>query len=127
MGRLRETNMLPWEMLSISVEMRRLNDGGVYRVIAHSDPVVVRAYRGLCAGALMLQGLVVVRQLHSAGWRSAYWVHAMLLWAIGAISALTENGEQARLIAAAVPTVLCLDYGPLLTAVRRMQNQRNLV
>jgi hypothetical protein len=56
-----------------------------------------------------------------------WWLHASLLCAIVAVSALTENGEQARFIAAMVPALLCLPYGLFRTAYRSMQNERNPV
>ena len=114
-------------MLSIPVEMRRLNDGGVYTVIEHHASVAVWAYRVLCAGALALHGWLMVRLLWRQDWRSVWWVHATLICAIVGVSALTENGEQARFIAAMVPALLCLPFGQLVAAFRRRQNERNPV
>ena len=114
-------------MLSIPVEMRRLNDGGVYTVIEHPASVAVWVYRVLCAGALALHGWLMVRVLWRRDWRSVWWVHASLICAIVGVSALTENGEQARFIAAMVPALLCLPFGQLVAALRRRQNERNPV
>ncbi len=118
---------LLWAMLSIPVEMRRLNDGGVYTVIEHPASVAVWGYRVLCAGALALHGWLMVRVLWQRDWRSVWWVHASLICAIVGVSALTENGEQARFIAAMVPALLCLPFGQLVAALRRRQNERNPV
>ncbi len=118
---------LLWAMLTIPVEMRRLNDGGVYTVIEHPASVAVWAYRALCAGALALHGWLMVRVLWRRDWRSVWWLHATLIGAIVGVSALTENGEQARFIAAMVPALLCLPFGLLVAAFRRIQNEQNLV
>jgi hypothetical protein len=118
---------LLWAMLTIPVEMRRLNDGGVYTIIEHPASVAVWAYRVLCAGALALHGWLMVRVLWRRDWRSVWWLHATVICAIVGISALTENGEQARFIAAMVPALLCLPFGLLVVAFRRMQNERKPV
>ena len=118
---------LLWAMLTIPVEMRRLNDGGVYTIIEHPASVAVWAYRVLCAGAMALHGWLMVRVLWRRDWSSVWWLHATVICAIVGISALTENGEQARFIAAMVPALLCLPFGLLVVAFRRMQNERKPV
>jgi hypothetical protein len=123
---------LVWAMISIPVEMSRLNDGGVYTVITHPASGLVWGYRFLMGGALLAQLLVVARgYLYDGGvvanWRRADWVHALLVVLIVAISALSEYGEQARFVAAMVPALLCVSVHPVFAVVRSMQNQRKTV
>jgi hypothetical protein len=86
-------------MLVIPVEMSRLNDGGIYTIIARETPWYVYGYRGLMIVGIAVQLMLLMRAILQRHWSIAWW-NALFVLAIIGISALTEYGEQARFIAA---------------------------
>jgi len=129
---LQRAGALVWAMLSIPVEMSRLNDGGVYTVIPHQASWLVWGYRIVVGSMLLAQVLVVIRGFlpraaAAFNWRHAEWLQALLVVLIVFISALSEYGEQARFVAAMVPALLSVSLQPALTLLRSMQNRRKTV
>jgi hypothetical protein len=129
---LQRAGHLLWAMVSIPVEMSRLNDGGVYTVISHPAPVLVWGYRVLMMSALVLQVLVIAAGVRRdapgrARWHEARWLHALLVVLIVGLSALSEYGEQARFVAAMVPALVYGTFAPLWSLLHRMQSRWKIV
>jgi hypothetical protein len=119
---------LVWAMVTVPVEMARLNDGGVYTVIAHTADPLVWGYRIIVGVALGVQVVWVGVGLRRGGeWRAPLWLHAAVVTAIVLVSALTEYGEQARFLAAMVPAILLGVIEHSTTLRQSMQQRRKNV